>query len=332
MVPIGIGADAPVVPGLGLIDAAVLDQVPRRGRESTKFAAGAVLVCGGSLGLTGAPCLASESAQRAGAGYVTALIPASLNLVFEQRLLEAMSVPLPDEDGALQPGGLDEILTRCERAGALTLGPGIGRAEPTQELVRAVAGRAPIPLLLDADGLFAYSGRLPELASRDAATVLTPHAGELGRLLERESVGDRSAPAERGAGGGVGGAGDRRAQGRRHDRLRARRPRGDQSRRRRGARHRRHRRRAVGRDRRLPVQADGTVHGRLRRSVRPRPRGTARRRRDRRRGRDRQRRDRAAAARPAAATRRTAVRGTRADGAGAGTRQPRARSSETLRD
>ena len=187
VVGIGIGAGAPVVPRLGLIDSAVLDQVPRRGRESTKFAAGAVLVCGGSLGLTGAPCLASEAAQRAGAGYVTALIPASLNLVFEQRLLEAMSVPLPDEDGALAPDGLDEILARCQRAGALTLGPGIGRAPRTQELVRAVAGRATIPLLLDADGLFAYSGRLPELAGRDAATVLTPHAGELGRLLERES-------------------------------------------------------------------------------------------------------------------------------------------------
>jgi ADP-dependent NAD(P)H-hydrate dehydratase / NAD(P)H-hydrate epimerase len=187
VVGIGIGADAPVVPRLGLIDRAVLDEVPRRGRESTKFAAGAVLVCGGSLGLTGAPCLASESAQRAGAGYVTALIPASLNLVFEQRLLEAMSVPLPDEGGALHPGGLDEILTRCQRAGALALGPGIGRAEPTQELVRAVAGRAPIPLLLDADGLYAYSGRLSELSGRGAATVMTPHAGELGRLLERDS-------------------------------------------------------------------------------------------------------------------------------------------------
>jgi ADP-dependent NAD(P)H-hydrate dehydratase / NAD(P)H-hydrate epimerase len=187
VIAIGIGAGAPVVPRLGLIDAAVLDEVPRRGRESTKFAAGAVLVCGGSLGLTGAPCLASESAQRAGAGYVTALIPASLNLVFEQRLLEAMSVPLPDDGGALGVDGLDEILTRCQRAGALVLGPGIGRARPTQDLVRAVAGRATIPLVLDADGLFAYSGRLIELASRDAATVLTPHAGELGRLLECES-------------------------------------------------------------------------------------------------------------------------------------------------
>jgi hydroxyethylthiazole kinase-like uncharacterized protein yjeF len=187
VVGIGIGDDAPVVPRLGLIDAAVLDEVPRRGRESTKFAAGAVLVCGGSLGLTGAPSLASEAAQRAGAGYVTALIPASLNLVFEQRLLEAMSVPLPDDDGALRPAAADQILTRCGRAGALVLGPGIGRAESTQELVHAVAGRAPIPLLLDADGLYAYSGRLVELSGRDAVTVLTPHAGELGRLLERES-------------------------------------------------------------------------------------------------------------------------------------------------
>jgi ADP-dependent NAD(P)H-hydrate dehydratase / NAD(P)H-hydrate epimerase len=188
VVSIGIGAGAPVVPRLGLIDATVLNEVPRRGRESTKFAVGAVLVCGGSLGLTGAPCLASEAAQRAGAGYVTALIPASLNLVFEQRLLEAMSVPLPDAAGALRPDALDEILKRCERAGALVLGPGIGRAQPTQELVRAVAARAPVPLLLDADGLFAYSGRLSELSNRGAPIVMTPHAGELGRLLERESA------------------------------------------------------------------------------------------------------------------------------------------------
>ncbi len=188
IVDIGIGEGAPVAPEIGLIDGAVLEQAPRRGRESTKFAAGAVLVCGGSLGLTGAPSLASEAAQRAGAGYVTALIPRSLNLVFEQRLLEAMSVPLPDEDGAITGAARDEVLQRCERAGALVLGPGIGRAQSTQEFVRAVATQAPIALLLDADGLFAFSGRLGDLARRDAPAVLTPHAGELGRLLERESA------------------------------------------------------------------------------------------------------------------------------------------------
>jgi NAD(P)H-hydrate epimerase len=178
---------------VGLIDDAVMDQIPTRGRESTKFVAGAVLVCGGSLGLTGAPCLASEAAMRAGAGYVTVLIPASLNLVFEQRLLEVMSVPLPDGDeGALGPEGADQVLERAARAGALVLGPGMGRAPQTQDLARTIARQVEIPMLLDADGLNAHAERLGDLAGRPAATVMTPHAGELGRLL-----GSKSAEVER---------------------------------------------------------------------------------------------------------------------------------------
>ena len=184
---IAIPSGAPPEPQIGLIEPRVVDLIPRRGRESTKFAAGAVLICGGSTGLTGAPSLACEAAQRAGAGYVTALVPASLNLVFEQRLLEAMSVPLPDEDGALTVKALESVLERTGRADALVLGPGIGREAGTQKLVRRIARRAELPLLLDADGLNAVSGRLESLADRTATTVLTPHAGELGRLLERPS-------------------------------------------------------------------------------------------------------------------------------------------------
>jgi ADP-dependent NAD(P)H-hydrate dehydratase / NAD(P)H-hydrate epimerase len=184
VIDIGIPPGAPVHPQAGLIKSAVVAGIPTRGRESTKFAAGAVLVCGGSTGLTGAPCLASEAAQRAGAGYVTALVPASLDYVFEQRLLEAMSVPLPDVEGALQPSGADTILERTERAGAIVLGPGLGREPQTFELARTVAARAEIPLLLDADGLNAHAGQLGLLAGRAAGTVLTPHAGELARLLD----------------------------------------------------------------------------------------------------------------------------------------------------
>jgi NAD(P)H-hydrate epimerase len=185
---ISIPSGAPVEPGIGLIDSQVVDQIPRRRANSTKFAAGAVLVCGGSTGLTGATSLACEAAQRAGAGYVTALVPRSLGLVFEQRLLEAMSLPLPDEDGALTVKALEPVLERTERADALVLGPGIGRAPATQKLVRRIARRAELPLLLDADGLNAIAGRLDAIAERPAATVLTPHAGELGRLLERSSA------------------------------------------------------------------------------------------------------------------------------------------------
>ncbi|MDQ6836079.1 MAG: NAD(P)H-hydrate dehydratase, partial [Actinomycetota bacterium] len=183
VIDIGIPDGAPVMPATGLIGDRILDVIPRRGRESTKFAAGSVLICGGSRGLTGAPCLAAEAAMRAGSGYVTALVPESLNIVFELRLLEAMTVPLPDHDGALVPEAADTVRHRTERSGALVLGPGIGRDEFTAVLVRDLARSVEIPLLLDADGLHAHAERLDLLTGRTAATVLTPHAGELGRLM-----------------------------------------------------------------------------------------------------------------------------------------------------
>jgi hydroxyethylthiazole kinase-like uncharacterized protein yjeF len=165
----------------------VLQEVPRRGRDSTKFAAGSVLVCGGSLGLTGAPCMSCEAAMRAGAGYVTAFVPASLNLVFESRLLEVMTVPLPDDGGSLTAAGYQAVLKGTGRADALVLGPGLGRRPGAFSLARDVAAAAPVPLLLDADGLNAHAGALVLLAGRQGPTVLTPHAGELARLLRVES-------------------------------------------------------------------------------------------------------------------------------------------------
>ena len=115
VIDIGIPAGGPVDPHVGLILDAVTDGIPRRDRDATKFAAGSVLVCGGSTGLTGAPSMASEAAMRAGAGYVTACVPASLNIVFEVRLLEVMSVPLPDQNGVIVPAALTEVLERTGR-------------------------------------------------------------------------------------------------------------------------------------------------------------------------------------------------------------------------
>jgi hydroxyethylthiazole kinase-like uncharacterized protein yjeF len=188
VIDIGIPDGGPLEPAIGLITDRVLGGVPRRGADATKFAAGSVLVCGGSTGLTGAPSMACEAAMRAGAGYVTACVPASLNLVFEVRLLEVMSAPLPDRDGALGPDAVDAVLERSGRVQSLVLGPGIGRAPETVEFARSVAQRAELPLLLDADGLGAHAGRLASLAGRAAPTVLTPHAGELGRLLGIDSA------------------------------------------------------------------------------------------------------------------------------------------------
>ena len=184
---IGIPHGAPGEADVGLIEPFALD-VPPRSAGSTKFSEGAVLVVGGSLGLTGAPSMSSESAQRTGAGYVTACVPRSVNYVFELRLLEAMSVPLPDDDGALGPEAVEPVLERAERADAIVLGPGLGRAQASFAFARSVAARVDLPLLLDADGLNAHAGRLEDLAARSAPTVLTPHAGELARLLEIDSA------------------------------------------------------------------------------------------------------------------------------------------------
>ena len=187
VIDIKIPPGAPVTAGVGLLTNRVHALVPSREPAGTKFSSGHVIVAGGSRGLTGAPSLAAEASMRAGAGYVTALVPESLELVFETRLLEVMTRGLPDVHGALSPGGIDIALEAIQRAGALVLGPGAGRDDAAFAFMRAVAAKANAPLLLDADGLNAHAGILESLANRNAATVLTPHAGELARLLGSSS-------------------------------------------------------------------------------------------------------------------------------------------------
>jgi NAD(P)H-hydrate epimerase len=190
VVEIGIPAGAPAAAqaDVGLIGAGALREIPARHTGSTKFTEGTVAVAGGSRGLTGAPSLAALAAARAGAGYVTVLVPASLEEIFEIRLLEQMTRGLPDRDGALGQSAVSEALGALERADALVLGPGLGRSTGAERFARDVAAQAPIPLLLDADGLNAHAGDIAALARRAAPTVLTPHAGELGRLLDVASA------------------------------------------------------------------------------------------------------------------------------------------------
>jgi hydroxyethylthiazole kinase-like uncharacterized protein yjeF len=189
VVDIGIPEGGPAVPWVGLIGAGALATYPRRGAESTKFASGHVLVAGGARGLTGAPCLASTAAMRAGAGYVTVCVPDALNDIFEIKLTEVMSAPLPDDhSGSHTEAGAAEVLERASaRGGAVVLGPGLGRSDGAFAFARRVALEVDAPLVLDADGLNAFAGCLEALAARAAPTILTPHAGELGRLLEVDS-------------------------------------------------------------------------------------------------------------------------------------------------
>jgi NAD(P)H-hydrate epimerase len=183
VVEIGIPRGAPGAEQAGLISERVLELYPRRLRSGSKFESGVVVVVGGSMGLTGAPTMAARSAQRAGAGYVQVAVPGPVQPAVDLRLLEQMSRGLPDSDGFHTPAGLADVEEMAERAGAVVLGPGLGRDEGAQEFARGVAVSVEAPLLVDADGLNAHSERLELFREREAATVLTPHEAELGRLL-----------------------------------------------------------------------------------------------------------------------------------------------------
>jgi ADP-dependent NAD(P)H-hydrate dehydratase / NAD(P)H-hydrate epimerase len=173
----------------GLIGTRSLARLGPRGPRSTKFSSGSVLVVGGSTGLTGAVCLTATGAMRSGAGWVRVGVPASLNDIFEVKLTEAMSVLLPDRDGLLSEEADAAAIEAAERADCVVLGPGLGRSGGSFAFAVSAAERVERPMVIDADGLNALADAgLERAAKRSAPTILTPHAGELGRLLGRPSA------------------------------------------------------------------------------------------------------------------------------------------------
>jgi hydroxyethylthiazole kinase-like uncharacterized protein yjeF len=154
-----------------LVTAEILAEVPRRSARDNKYTAGHVLVVGGSRGMTGAPALAARAALRADVGYVTIAAPAESLPVLETLVLEAVKRPL------------DDVFEAAARATALAVGPGLGREPEAKELVRRLLAEVELPAVVDADALFELEpGEWPP-----APRVLTPHEGELARLLGRES-------------------------------------------------------------------------------------------------------------------------------------------------
>ncbi len=156
--------------------AETLDVVPRRSAGDTKYTAGAIVVVGGQPGMSGAACLTALAAFRADAGYVTLAVPQESLPVVETLALEPVKVGWTEDDA------VETVLQAAERAGAVAIGPGLGRGDGRRALVRELLERLDVPVVVDADGLHEL-----EPVERSAPLVLTPHAGELARLLERES-------------------------------------------------------------------------------------------------------------------------------------------------
>jgi len=143
-----------------------------------------VLLVAGGLGKTGAAALAAAGAGRAGAGLVTLACPAGLNDILEGKCTEAMTVPVAEtKERAFAAASEGEILALAAERSVVAMGPGVGRSHETVALMRALAGHVEAPLVIDADGLFAFAEDAGALAAREAPTVLTPHPGEAARLL-----------------------------------------------------------------------------------------------------------------------------------------------------
>lgn len=159
---------------------------PKRKANTHKGCYGKLLIVGGSVGMTGAAALAAEAALKCGAGLVTVCVPASLNEIMEVKLTEAMTLPLPEANGVLLPEAADIIISRAQTADAVLIGPGMGRSDEAAQLLRTVLPQLKIPVILDADALYALAEN-PEITDIcSCSLILTPHEAELARLLRCE--------------------------------------------------------------------------------------------------------------------------------------------------
>lgn len=155
-----------------------------RALQSHKGTTGHLLVIGGSPGKTGAAVMSSRAAMRVGAGLVTLGIPKSLNIAMESQLTEVMTAPLPENaDQTLGLSAYDRVMNLLEGKKGLAIGPGLGTVKSTHNLVRRLIKTSPVPVVIDADGLNSLVGGLKCLKNLKVPVVMTPHPGEMARLV-----------------------------------------------------------------------------------------------------------------------------------------------------
>jgi NAD(P)H-hydrate epimerase len=185
VVDIGLAAEAIEAhpPHAALLDAASAGRlVPVRQPDAHKGDAGHVLIIAGSFGKTGAAQLAARAAGRAGAGLVTLVAPASLYPVYAAGALEVMTEALPDDDGRIQ---FDEVRLAALLDGktAVVIGPGIGTHDGAARTVRWLLANSELPIVVDADAITVLARDAAALRVSRAKPLLTPHPGEMSRLL-----------------------------------------------------------------------------------------------------------------------------------------------------
>ncbi|MBM4128712.1 MAG: NAD(P)H-hydrate dehydratase [Nitrospira sp.] len=173
--------------------------IPERRRYSHKGDYGHVLIVAGSRGKTGAALMAAKACLKSGAGLVTIGIPESLGKVFQSRVTEEMTLMLPDRgDGTLAEEAVKTILGFLgETADVLAIGPGIGVSDDTKEIIKTLIEHSGNPLVIDADGINCLKGEKKILKRAEMPVILTPHPGEMARLIDDPSIGIREIEKDR---------------------------------------------------------------------------------------------------------------------------------------
>ena len=161
--------------------------LPKRSENTHKGSYGRVVIIAGSRGMTGAPYLASKSALRAGTGLVYCLIPEILEYIMSIKLTEVIIKPIFDRStGHFVKESIDSILDEIENVDAIALGPGMGVGGERVELVSKIIEKSNVPMVIDADGINCIS-KYPEMLNhKKSPVILTPHSGEIARLLKKD--------------------------------------------------------------------------------------------------------------------------------------------------
>ncbi len=175
-----------------------LPPLPKRKADTHKGTYGRVLILAGSVGMTGAACLAARAALRGGAGLVTLGIPKSLNTIVASKLTCVMTRPLPEtREQSLSLKAGQEIAEMSQNAQVVALGPGLSQNPDTKRLVLWLLENLDGHLLLDADGINAVAGEPGALNRVKAQVILTPHPGEMDRLMGFDRTGSSRTSSRR---------------------------------------------------------------------------------------------------------------------------------------
>lgn len=157
--------------------------LPFRKKDSHKGDFGRVLTIGGSRGMAGAISLTSMAALRCGSGMVTAAVPESQQSTVAGFSPCLMTVGVVESKGRFSKDGIDTLLERCDWADVVAIGPGLGCSKGLQKIVRLLYNQLPQAMVVDADALNNLAMDKCDLSDHEGVRVMTPHEGELQRLL-----------------------------------------------------------------------------------------------------------------------------------------------------